>query len=65
MTVLSVPEMHCNNCANRIDSALKAADLKYTISLDDKTVSIDGCEGCVAKAVSELDDLGFSATEIK
>jgi copper chaperone len=61
MTTLKVPEMHCNNCVSRITKALTAADLKFEVSLENKTVTIDGCDNCVAKAISELDDLGFSA----
>ncbi len=61
MTTLKVPEMHCNNCVNRITKALTAADLKFEVSLENKTVTIDGCDSCVEKAISELDDLGFSA----
>ena len=64
MTTLNVPEMHCPHCVKRIDDALNAVDIKHTISLEDKTVTIDGCEHCVKTAISELDDLGFSA-EVK
>ena len=46
---------------SRITKALTAADLKFEVSLENKTVTIDGCDNCVAKAISELDDLGFSA----
>ena len=64
MTVLSVPGMHCEVCVKRITNALTEAGLNFTVSLEDKTVTIDGCEHCVKTAVSELDDLGFDA-EIK
>ncbi len=64
MTTLKVPEMHCEHCVKRITDALNDAGLKFTVSLDDKTVVIDGCDHCVATAVSELDDLGFSAEKI-
>lgn len=60
MTTLKVPDMHCENCVARITKALTAAELKFSVSLEDKTVTIDGCDNCVAKAKSELDDLGFS-----
>lgn len=63
MTTLKVPEMHCNHCVSRISNALKEAGLAFTVSLEDKTVTIDGCSSCVAKAKAELDDLGFSAEE--
>lgn len=64
MTTLKVPEMHCNHCVDRITKALGEAGLKFDVSLENKTVSVDGCSGCVAKAVSELEDLGFSAEKI-
>ncbi len=61
MTVLKVEDMHCNMCVERITKALNAAELKYEVSLEDKTVTIDGCEHCVKTAIEELDDLGFEA----
>jgi len=61
MTVLKVPDMHCEMCVKRITNAFTEAKLNFSVSLDDKTVSIDGDESAVKKAVSELDDLGFSA----
>ena len=62
MTTLDVPEMHCNKCVERITNALNEEKLDFSVSLEDKTVSIDGCENCVATAISSLDDIGFSAT---
>lgn len=64
MAVLKVEKMHCEKCVERISKALGAADLDFEVSLADKTVTINGCEHCVKTAVSELDDLGFSAVEI-
>lgn len=61
MTTLKVEEMHCNKCVERISKALDAAELNYTVSLENKTVTIDGCEHCVKTAIEELDDLGFEA----
>ena len=43
MTTISVPDMMCENCVKRITNALTAAELKFTVSLDTKTVTIDGC----------------------
>ncbi len=63
MTVLKVEEMHCGKCVERITNALNAVDLDFTVSLEDKTVTINGCEHCVKTAISELDDLGFTAVE--
>lgn len=62
MTILRVEGMHCNKCVERIQKALDGEEIKHTISLADKTVTIDGCDDCVKKAVDELEDLGFEAT---
>ena len=42
MTTISVPDMMCENCVKRITNALTAAELKFSVSLDTKTVTIDG-----------------------
>lgn len=64
MTVLKAEEISCNHCVERIDKALTEAEIKHEISLENKTVTIDGCDHCVASAKEILDDLGFSAIEI-
>ena len=61
-TVLNVPDMHCEMCVKRITDSLTKANLKFSVSLADKTVTVDGPAGDVSTAVTELDDLGFSAT---
>lgn len=61
MTILDVKEMSCNHCVERIGKALEAAGIKHSIDLATKTVTIDGCENCVKKAIEELDDIGFTA----
>ena len=60
MTKISVPDMMCENCVKRITNALTAAELKFEVSLADKTVTIDGCQNCAKTAVGELEDLGFT-----
>lgn len=65
MTTISVPDMMCENCVKRITNALQTAELTFTVSLSDKTVSIDGCQHCVQTAVSELEDLGFTPEVLK
>lgn len=59
MTVIKVEDMQCEKCVERISKAFDKAGLIYEVSLADKTVSVDGCEKCVAKAKEILDDLGF------
>lgn len=61
MKTIYVPEMMCQNCVRRITEALTEAKLNFTVDLDTKTVSINGCENCLKTAINELDDLGFSA----
>lgn len=63
MTTLKVPDMHCNMCVKRITDTLNNVNLKFTVSLDDKTVTIDGDEAAVATAKSELDEIGFPVEE--
>ena len=60
-TILDVPDMHCEMCVKRITDSLTKANLKYSVSLADKTVTIDGAAGDVSTAITELDDLGFPA----
>lgn len=64
MAILKVPEMHCEKCVERIENALNEGGLKFSVSLSEQTVTVDGCDSCVKSAVSLLDDLGFSAEEI-
>lgn len=61
MIKFSVPEMMCNNCVARIEKAMAAEELKVTVSLAEKTVLLEGCEKCAARAKEVLEDLGFSA----
>ena len=64
MRVLKAEDMHCEKCVERITKSMNAAGLNFNVSLADKTVTIDGCDHCVAKAKEILDDLGFDAEEI-
>ena len=61
MKTLKVSDMHCEMCVIRIDKALTAAGIAHTVSLPDKTVSVD--EKKLAEAKEILDDLGFDAAE--
>lgn len=57
---ISVPDMHCNKCVERINKALNETGISFEVSLDSKTVTVDGCEHCLKTALSELEDLGFT-----
>lgn len=63
MTVLKVPDMHCEMCVKRITNSLNDAKLDFSVSLKDKSVSINGDENAVNTAISELDDIGFEAKQ--
>lgn len=60
MKTISVPDMMCENCVRRITDALTGANLKFQVSLEKKTVEIDGSDSCVKTAMGELEDLGFT-----
>ena len=60
MTVISVPDMMCEKCVQSITDKLNEQKLTFTVSLENKTVTVDGCEKCVANAISALDEIGFS-----
>lgn len=59
MTVIKVPNMHCNKCVERISNALNEEKIVFEISLENKTVSVN--ESDVANTKEILDDLGFDA----
>ena len=59
MAVIKVEDMHCEKCVARITKIMEEEGLDFSVSLSDKTVTINGCEHCVKKALDALDDLGF------
>ena len=62
--VLKAEDMHCENCVKRITKAFEGEGLDFSVSLEDKTVTVNGTADDVKKAVELLDDLGFEATEV-
>ena len=62
--MLKVPDMHCQNCVARITKALEREKLSFKVSLEDKTVVINGDDNSVKIAIDALDDLGFDAIRI-
>lgn len=60
MFTISVPDMMCQNCVKRITNALSEVELKFSVELENKTVTIDGCQHCLKTAMEELEDLGFT-----
>lgn len=65
MTVLSVPDMHCAKCVERITNALNRDGLVFQVNLEQKTVTVEGAAEQLKTAVETLDDLGFEAAEQK
>ena len=59
MAVIKVADMHCEKCVARITNLLTEEGLDFLVSLENKTVTINGCEHCVKTALDALDDLGF------
>ena len=46
---ISVPDMHCEKCVERIEKALNETGIKYEINLESKIVTIDGCDHCLKR----------------
>lgn len=59
MKVIKVEDMHCEKCVERITKILTEEGVKFSVSLAEKTVTIDGCDHCLKTALEALDDLGF------
>lgn len=57
---IKVNDIHCENCVKRIVNALNETGIKFEVSLENKTVMVDGCEHCLKTAITELEDLGFT-----
>ena len=55
-----VTDMACEHCVARIHKAMEEEGLTHEISLENKTVTVTGCEKCFASAAEILDDLGFT-----
>ena len=61
MVILSVPDIHCSKCIERITHALSNENILFSTNLQSKTVAINGNAETVQKAIGILDDLGFDA----
>jgi copper chaperone len=61
MTKLKVEEMSCSHCVASIGKALSEINIQHTIDLDSKSVTIEGSNEDVSKAIAELDDIGYTA----
>lgn len=63
MTVLQVPDMHCDSCVQRITRALSALGIDHEVRLEAKQVVVRGDDSALTKAKEALDDLGFEVAE--
>ena len=61
MVVLNIKEMSCNHCVERIHKLLEELNVEHSIQLESKTVTVND-DSKVDVVVSELDDIGFTAT---
>lgn len=61
MKTLKVPDMHCEKCVERISDALTEEKIDFSVSLSNKTVSVE--DGKLSEVIEVLDDLGFEAME--
>ena len=61
---VNVPDMMCERCVDRINSALTDTGISFSVDLQTKTVTVDGCEHCLNTALTELNDLGFTPKRI-
>lgn len=61
MITLFAKDIQCNHCTMRINKALKEADIKANVSLENKTIEIK--DEYKERTLEILDDLGFPAVE--
>lgn len=59
MTTLNIEGMRCDACVARIEKALGAAGITHKVDLNTKTVEVEGDAAVIAKAMEEIEDLGF------
>lgn len=59
MAIIKAEDIHCEKCVERITKAMTEEGLDFSVSLADKTVTVNGEEDCVKTALEILDDLGF------
>lgn len=64
MRTFKCEEIMCEGCVSRIKKGMEEAGIESTIDLEKKTVTIHGDVSCGDRAVTLLDDLGFSAEEV-
>ncbi len=59
--MLSVPDMSCQHCVNRITKALAGLGLsKYRVSLEDKVVEVEATD--IKAVMDALEEIGYPAS---
>ncbi len=62
MVTLYVSEMSCSHCTGRIGALLDRMQIPHKIYLEEKKVEVDVYDNQLKEIISELDDIGFTAT---
>ena len=61
---LSVPDMSCQHCANRITKALAGLGLsKYSVSLEGKVVEVEAPD--IKIVMDALEEMGYPASMVR
>ncbi len=61
---LSVPDMSCQHCVNRITKALAGLGLsKYSVSLEDKVVEVEAPD--IKVVMDALEEIGYPASMVQ
>ena len=59
MAVIKVEDMHCEKCVERITKLFREEELDFSVNLEERKVTVNGCDTCVKTALEALEDLGF------
>lgn len=59
-SIIMVSDMNCENCANKIETALRSANVTCSINLDNKIVVVEGNNDMVRNAKQIINDIGFT-----
>lgn len=65
MRVLKVEGLCCPTCAEKIDEALKEAEVDHKVDFEAKEVSVCDCDHCMEVAMDIIAEHGFTAERIR
>lgn len=60
MYKILVPEIMCQGCVNRINNTLSLLNIHFSISLEEKTVTVSADENLLKIVIEKIEDLGFT-----